>query len=158
MPAPLTIKTLLNQYRIEEFTTTTPLGELYRATEERSQKAIALTILSPSITGNSEELKALEANSIRLQGISHPNLNPYHGLYKTSTQIFIVEDWVDGPTLKTVHERGRLAAEETLFIAKSICGAGNCMLVAGIAGRPLDAACVARVAFYCSGSSAFARQ
>ena len=43
MPAPLTIKTLLNQYRIEEFITTTPLGELYRATEERSQKAIALT-------------------------------------------------------------------------------------------------------------------
>ncbi|MEN9562746.1 MAG: Serine/threonine-protein kinase PrkC [Chloroflexota bacterium] len=122
MPTPVTIKTLLNQYRIEEFIALTPLGDLYRATEERSQKAIALTILPPSITGNSEELKAIESNSIRLQGISHPNLNPFHGLHKTSTHTFFVEDWVDGPSLKTVRERGRLAAEETLFIAKSIGG------------------------------------
>lgn len=122
MPAPVTIKTLLNQYRIEEFIALTPLGDLYRATEERSQKAIALTILLPSLTENPEELKTLEANSVRLQGISHPNLNPYHGIQKTSTQTFLIEDWVDGPSLKTVRERGRLAAEETLFIAKSIGG------------------------------------
>lgn len=122
MPAPVTIKTLLNQYRIEEFISITPLGDLYRATEERSQKAIALTILPPSITENPEALKALEANSVRLQGISHPNLNPYHGIQKTPAEAFLVEDWVDGPSLKTIRERGRLAAEETLFIAKSVGG------------------------------------
>jgi len=122
MPSSISIKTLQNQYRIEEFIALTPLGELYRAVDERSNKFFALTVLPKSVTKNSDALKELEAKSVRLQGISHPNLNKYLGLQKTPDHVFMVEEWVDGPSLKTVRERGRLKAEETLFIAKSICG------------------------------------
>lgn len=122
MPSSVTIKTLLNQYRIEEFIALTPLGELYRAVDERSGKPLALIILPKFITQNADALKELDANSVRLQGISHPNLNKYLGLQKTPNQTFIIEEWVDGPSLKTVCERGRLKAEETLFIAASVCG------------------------------------
>ncbi|MBI2334072.1 MAG: serine/threonine-protein kinase [Chloroflexi bacterium] len=122
MPPTLAIKTLLNQYRIEEPIALTPFGDLYRATDERSGKPIALTILSKSVSENPETLKEFEANFIRLQNISRPNLNTYLGLQKTPDHTFLLEEWVDGPSLKNIHERGRLSAGETLFITKSICG------------------------------------
>lgn len=120
MPAPVTIKTLLNQYRVEEFITTTPLGDLYRATDERSNKSFALTILPDAVTENHETLKELETNSNFLQNITHPNLNKYFGIQKTATQNFLIEDWVDGPSLRHIREQTRLNAEETLYIAKAI--------------------------------------
>ncbi len=121
MPATLPNKTQLNQYRVEEFISVTPLGELYRATDERSNKPLALTLLHKSIAENGEAIKELEASAIRLQAINQPNLNKYLGLGKTPTYIYLLEEWVDGPSLKQVAERGRLNAEEALFLAKNIC-------------------------------------
>lgn len=117
----LPAKTLLNQYRIEEFIAPTPPGELYRATDERSNKPVALTLLPKSAAGNAETLKELEANSPRLQAISHPNLNKYLGLTKTANAAFLIEEWVDGPSLKDIRPRGKTTAEETLIIANGIC-------------------------------------
>lgn len=119
MPA-VAVKSLLNQYRIEEFIAVTPLGEQYRATDERTNRPAALIVFPKSITQNPEALKEIESNSTRLQGISHPNLNKYLGIHKTPAQTFAVEEWVDGPSLKNIRERGPLNAEETLFAARSV--------------------------------------
>ncbi|MCE7918748.1 MAG: hypothetical protein DYG85_04415 [Chloroflexi bacterium CFX1] len=78
MPA-LAVKTLLHQYRIEEFIANTPLGELYRAVDERANKPFALTLLPKTVAANTEALKELESNAIRLQGIAHPNIFSKHG-------------------------------------------------------------------------------
>ncbi len=121
MASAVTHKILFNQYRVEELIGITPLGELYRVTDERSNLPLALTILPKSISSNPEALKELEVNSTRLQGLSHPNLNKYLGIQKTSEQTCLLEEWVDGPSLKTVRERGRLNAVEALFFAKQIC-------------------------------------
>lgn len=123
MPSPVTITTLLNQYRVEAFVTVTPLGELYRVTDERSNKYFALTILSKSLADNTEAVKELEGNSSRLQGISHLNLNKYLGVTRNTNNVFLLEEWVDGPSLKDIRSRGRLSADEALFIAKGIGGA-----------------------------------
>ncbi|GMV32236.1 MAG: hypothetical protein DCC59_07005 [Chloroflexi bacterium] len=120
MPA-LAVKTLLHQYRIEEFIANTPLGELYRAVDERANKPFALTLLPKTVAANTEALKELESNAIRLQGIAHPNINEYLGIHKTSTHTFFLETWADGPTLKHIRERGRLDAEEALFVADAVC-------------------------------------
>ncbi|MDP2778588.1 MAG: hypothetical protein Q8O48_13190, partial [Anaerolineales bacterium] len=61
MPSPITGKTLLNQYHVEEFITLTPLGELYHATDERSGRSLALTLLAKTISDNAEAVKDLEA-------------------------------------------------------------------------------------------------
>ncbi|MFN8433572.1 MAG: serine/threonine-protein kinase, partial [Anaerolineales bacterium] len=117
----VTIKTLLNQYRIEEFVTLTPFGDLYRAIDERNGKSVALTILSKAIADDPETLKELESNNVRLQTLHHPNLNKHLGLQKTPDQAFLLEDWVDGPSLKDLRGKGRLGANEILFITKSAC-------------------------------------
>jgi len=118
---PLAAKTQINQYRIEEFFGNTPLGELYRASDERSNRFFAITILPGSITEDADAVKELESNALRLQSITHPNLNKYLGIQKSPSFTFFVEEWVDGPSLKDIRSRGKSSADEALFIAASIC-------------------------------------
>ncbi len=117
-------QTLLNQYHVEEFVTSTPLGEMYRATDIRSEKSFALTLLPKTIYEDTEALKDLEAQASRLRGITHPNLIPYLGLYKTSTLAFLLEEWIDGPSLyDVVLIKTSLSINEALTYAKAICNA-----------------------------------
>ncbi|MCE9647597.1 MAG: protein kinase [Chloroflexi bacterium] len=117
----LTGKTLLNQYYVEEFIGPTPLGDRYRATDQRTNKALSLTLLVKTISDDPEMLKELEGTSKRLQSINHPNLTQYLGLFQTPVLAFILEDWVDGPTLKTILANTPVSITESLVYAKSIC-------------------------------------
>ncbi len=119
----ITGKTLLNQYHVEEYITSTPLGELYRATDERSNQPFALTLLTEEISGDIEAIKELENTSKKLQNINHPNLAKYFGIFQTPTSAFLLEEWVDGPSLKNIFKQGALSAEESLIYVKSLCSA-----------------------------------
>jgi serine/threonine protein kinase len=123
MPPSLIGKTLLNRYRIEEFVTLTPLGELHRVTDERTNQPLALTLLSKAVAENIEAVKELEAKSGTLQSVSHPNVNKYLGLFQTPTLAFLLEEWVDGPSLQDVLEHAPLSAQEAVTFVKAICNA-----------------------------------
>jgi Tol biopolymer transport system component len=123
MPSPLLGQTLLNQYHVEEFVARTPLGELYRATDTRTNKPLALTLLPKTTYENAEALKSLDAQSAKLRGISHPNLVPYLGLYQTPTLAFLLEEWIDGPSLNEILGKAPLTINETLIYIKAICSA-----------------------------------
>ncbi|MBL8099839.1 MAG: protein kinase, partial [Anaerolineales bacterium] len=121
MPPSITGKTLLNQYRVEELITSTPLGELHRAVDERTNQSFALTLLPKEISDDIEAIKELEAKSKKLQSIQHPNLAKYFGLYQTPTLAFFLEEWIDGPSLKNIVEQNILSEEEAIIYTKSLC-------------------------------------
>jgi serine/threonine protein kinase len=123
MPSSLSGQTFLNQYHVEEFVALTPLGELYRATDTRTNKPLALTLLPKAVYESAEALKSLDAESARLRGISHPNLVPYLGLYQTPTLAFLLEEWIDGPSLNEILGKAPLTINEILIYIKAICSA-----------------------------------
>ena len=123
MPSLLIGQTLLNQYHIEEFIALTPPGELYRATDSRNNKPLALTLLPKTISDSAEALKELEAEANKLRAISHPNIVPYLGLFQTPTLAFLLEEWIDGPSLQDVLNPASISVAETLIYAKAICSA-----------------------------------
>lgn len=116
----LSAQSLVHQYRVEKFVALTPLGEMYRVLDERKGRFYALTLLSRSFSEDADALKELTARSGRLQAISHSNLNKFLGLHHTPEFSYLLEDWVDGPTLKTLRDHSRLSADEALFFAKNI--------------------------------------
>jgi serine/threonine protein kinase len=123
MPALSSSQTFLNQYHVEEFVALTPLGELYRATDTRTNKPLALTLLPKTVYENAEAIKNLDAESAKLRGIAHPNLVPYLGLYQTPTLAFLLEEWIDGPSLTEVLGKAPLTINEILIYIKAICSA-----------------------------------
>jgi len=123
MTPSLSDQTLLNQYRVEDFIALTPLGDLYRATDTRSNRSLALTLLPKTISESAEALKSLESDSLNLRGISHPSIAAYLGLYRTPTLAFLLEDWIDGPSLRDILDQAPLSFNEALIYIKAICAA-----------------------------------
>lgn len=121
MPSIAIGQTLLNQYRIDEFIANTPLGELYRVTDSRTNKFYALTVLPKSIVENAEALKELEATASKLRNISHSNITSYLGLFQTPTTAFLLEEWVDGPSLRDILKRAPVQVNEALVYTKALC-------------------------------------
>lgn len=58
---------------------------------------------------------------LKLRSISQPNLVPYLGLFQTPTLAFMLEEWIDGPSLKEVLNKGPLTVNEALVYVKAIC-------------------------------------
>ncbi|MDP2778107.1 MAG: protein kinase, partial [Anaerolineales bacterium] len=80
-------------------------------------------MLAKTISDNGDVIKDLEAEAVKLQGFSHPNLTKYLGVYQTPTLAFLLEEWVDGPSLNNVLEKGPVSVGEALTYAKAICHA-----------------------------------
>ncbi|MBC7877935.1 MAG: serine/threonine-protein kinase [Anaerolineales bacterium] len=123
MPPTLVGQTLVNQYHIESFVALTPIGDLYRATDIRSNKSFAITHLPNTISDNVEALKEIDVEVNKLRGISNPYLVPYFGLHQTPTAAFLLEEWVDGPSLRDVLNNAPINVNESLVYAKAICSA-----------------------------------
>jgi Tol biopolymer transport system component/serine/threonine protein kinase len=123
MPPALPGKTLLNQYRIDEFIAQTPLGDLYRATDIRVDRPLALTHLPASISESIEALKTLEAGWPKQREIVHPNITPYLGIFQTPTLAFLLEEWTDGPSLREIFEKGPATVDEAFVYLRVLCSA-----------------------------------
>jgi len=124
MPPSLSGQTLINQYHVEEFIAHTPLGELYRATDIRNDKPLALTLLPKSISDTAEKIKELEAEAGKLRTIKHPNIISYLGIFQTPTLAFLLEEWIDGPSLREIiPAKTPISVSEVLVYIKAICGA-----------------------------------
>lgn len=123
MSPSLSGQTFLNQYHVEAFIALTPIGELHHATDTRNNKPLALTLLPKTISENAEALKSLEVESAKLRGISHPNLVPYLGLHQTPRLAFLLEEWIDGPSLSEILKYEPPSVREALIFAKAICAA-----------------------------------
>lgn len=114
---------ILSQYRVETHAALTLLGDLHRVTDTRRNRPYALTVLPKSISNDPDALKQLEADSNRLRAVTHPNLVPHLGLFQTAKFAFLLEEWVDGPSLREVVANAPIAAGEALIYVKSICSA-----------------------------------
>jgi TolB protein len=123
MPSALIGKILLNQYRVEKYIALTPLGELYRATDTRNNKALAFTLLPKSISENIDALKELESTSSKLRNIYNSNIVPYFGLFQTPTLAFLLEEWIDGPSLRNILEKSPISVNEALIYIKAVSSA-----------------------------------
>jgi TolB protein len=123
MSAELLAHTILGQYRVEAFATSTPQGELYRAWDLRNSRHIGLTRLPPEAVGNPEAFKQLDVRVISLKKLKHPGLLPFYGLAQDEKNICLLEAWTDGPSLRDVllSRPGQpLGVTETITYAKAL--------------------------------------
>ncbi|MCC7118565.1 MAG: serine/threonine-protein kinase [Anaerolineales bacterium] len=121
MPSAFVGQTLLNQYRVDELISSTPFGDLYRATDLRSNKFLGLTLLPASVASDSETLKQLDALASKLRSIPLTHSATYYGVFQTPQSAFLLEEWIDGPTLQDLLNKNPLSANETLIYVKALC-------------------------------------
>ncbi len=99
------------------------MGEVYRATDSRLKREVAIKVLPPAFTEDKERLARFEREAQLLAQLNHPNIAQIYGLETSGTTHALVMELVPGPTLAERLEAGPLSLTESLALALQIAQA-----------------------------------
>jgi serine/threonine protein kinase len=122
------------------------MGEVYRATDTRLKRDVALKILPPSMAGDPSHLSRFEREARVLASLNHRNIAAIYGLEESGGIRFLVLELVQGPTLAERIDRGPIPVGEALRIATQIAEALEAAHEKGVIHRDLKPSNVKLVA------------
>jgi serine/threonine-protein kinase len=116
------------------------MGEVYRATDTRLGRAVALKVLAPSLAGDADYMARFTREAQVLASLNHPNIAAIYGLEESDGVRALVMELVEGPTLAGRIEAGPLPLEEALQVARQIAEALEAAHDKGVIHRDLKPA------------------
>ena len=116
------------------------MGEVYRATDTRLNRDVALKTLPASVAQDPERLGRFKREAQVLAALNHPHIGAIYGLDDAAGQTFLVLELIDGETLAERIARGALPIAEVLTIASEIAAALEVAHEKGIIHRDLKPA------------------
>jgi len=99
------------------------MGEVYRATDTKLKREVAIKVLPPAFTEDKERLARFEREAQLLAQLHHPNIASIFGLEESGGTRALVMELVEGPTLAERLESGSLSLDESLSVARQIAEA-----------------------------------
>ena len=113
------------------------MGEVYRATDTRLDRQVAIKVLPAEFTEDKERLARFEREAKLLAQLHHPNIAAIFGLEESGGTRALVMELVDGPTLAERLESRPLSFTESLSFALQIAQALEAAHEKGIVHRDL---------------------
>ncbi|MEO8195351.1 MAG: protein kinase [Thermoanaerobaculia bacterium] len=92
-------------------------GEVYRATDSRLKRDVAIKVLPPAFTEDKERLARFEREAQLLAQLNHPNIAQIYGLETSGATHALVMELVPGPTLDERLAAGPFSLTESLSVA-----------------------------------------
>ena len=113
------------------------MAQVYLAEDVRLGRQLALKVLSPRALRDEERLLRFEREARTISALNHPNILTVYDVGHAAGMQFLATEYIDGVTLRTVLERGRLEVREALTIGIQIAQAVSAAHDAGIVHRDL---------------------
>jgi serine/threonine-protein kinase len=126
-PASLEPDQCLGPYRIECFLAAGGMGQVYRATDTRLHRQVAIKVSSARFG------ERFEREARVIASLNHPNICQLHDVGPN----YLVMEFVEGPTLAERIRKGVLPLDEALAIARQIAEALEAAHEKGIVHRDL---------------------
>lgn len=98
-------ETLLNQYRIENFIGAGGMATIYRVWDIQRGVPLAMKVLHPELGEDPAFMARFQREARALQSLSHPHIVPFYGLYRAQNLTFLLEQYIDGPSLDEILRR-----------------------------------------------------
>jgi Tol biopolymer transport system component len=99
------------------------MGEVYRATDSRLGREVALKVLRAEITQDPDGLARFEREARLLAGLQHSNIAVIHGIEEEDGVRALVMELVEGQSLDQRIRQGALPLEEALPLARQVAEA-----------------------------------
>jgi serine/threonine-protein kinase len=112
--------TLLGPYEIVAPLGAGGMGEVWRARDERLGREVAIKVLPAEFAADPERLKRFEREARATAALSHPNIMAVHDVGTHDGVPYLVEELLEGESLKERLDRGGVALPEALRIADEI--------------------------------------
>ena len=116
------------------------MGQVYRATDTKLNRQVALKILPEAFSDDPDRLARFQREAQVLASLNHPNIAAIYGLEEAGATRALVLELVEGPTLADQIKRGPIPLDEALPIAKQIAEALEAAHEAGVIHRDLKPA------------------
>ncbi len=100
------------RFVLDKVVAKTTAGTLYLAFDQqveaihRDETRVAVTILSPDITGNEQAVRSLQKITRRARQLAHPNIVHFNDLCRDGDVTFLVSEWINGRSLADILESG----------------------------------------------------
>src|SRR5215813_6232000 len=117
------IGTKLGHYEITTHLGSGGMGEVYRATDSKLGRSVAIKFLPGAFSHDTERVARFQREARVLASLNHPNIAAIYGVEEIDTRHFLVMELVPGETLADRIKRGEIPIEEALPIAKQIAEA-----------------------------------
>ncbi len=106
------IDTTIAHYRIPAKLGEDGMGEVYRATDTKLGREVAIKVLPVTISRDAQSLARFERQAKALAALNHPHIASIYGFDAERETHFLVLELAEGPTLSERLRRGRLPVEE----------------------------------------------
>ena len=116
------------------------MGQVYRATDTKLKRQVAIKILPTSLAADHDRLARFTREAQTLASLNHPNIAIIHGLEQAGDVHALVMELVEGDDLSQRIARGAIPIDEALPIAKQIAEALEAAHEQGIIHRDLKPA------------------
>lgn len=103
---PLQSGTPLGVYRIVGPLGAGGMGEVYRATDTRLNREVAIKVVPASLASDTSRLMRFEQEARATSALNHPNIVTIHELGEVEAGHFIVMELVEGRTLRALIDEG----------------------------------------------------
>ena len=104
-------RALTAHYELDEELGRGGMGVVYRATDRRLKRVVAIKILPPELGFRGDIRSRFLREAQTAAQLSHPNIVPIYSVDEREGLVYFVMACVDGPTLaRREHEEGRLPA------------------------------------------------
>ena len=99
------------------------MGEVYRATDTRLKRSVAIKVLPAVFAVDADRLARFQREAEILASLNHPNIAGIYGLEDAGGSAALVMELIEGPTLAGRIDEGAVPVEEALAIATQIAQA-----------------------------------
>jgi len=116
------------------------MGEVYRATDMRLKRHVAMKILPRAVASDVDRLARFRREAEVLASLNHPNIAAIYGFEDVSGVHALVLELVEGRTLEEVLVAGALPLDDALTISRQLTDALEAAHEQGIVHRDLKPA------------------
>ena len=116
------------------------MGEVYRATDTKLKREVAIKVLPSHVAADPERLARFQREAEVLASLNHPNIAAIYGLEEADSTKALVMELVEGSTLEDRITQGAIPVDEALRIAKQVAEALEAAHEQGIIHRDLKPA------------------
>ncbi len=115
--------TKFGTYEIVEASGAGGMGEVYRATDSRLKRDIAIKVLPDAFSLDAESIARFQREAEVLASLNHPHIAAIYDLGSFGGSRFLIREFVEGDTLGDRIARGAIPLNEALSIASQIAEA-----------------------------------
>ena len=124
---------LVGHYRVLEKIGAGGMGEVFRSRDERLGRDVALKLIRPASSDNSDHLRRFEQEARAAAALSHPNILAIYDVGFEGTTPYIVSELLEGKDLRQRFREGSVpiaeAADYALQIAQGLTAAHDRLIV-----------------------------